>query len=192
MWKISYGWDLVQTKTNLYQNEIPKLSEMIVRENLVAWSLSIQWRLLQTLIWKLPKATPFQIKIYRKYKKYIENISKKIYSLWLYYIAFSSTNLLWNKKLVINIRFTWNHSISQSRNLWLSAIKKNEFLRIIYFSAIKCETSLKFLQTFITIGDDMTLCQCIFSLASQISLLEIEPQSFNNLSSWCSRSCSKL
>ena len=35
------------------------------------------------------------------------------------------------------------------------------------FSDIKCNPSLKFLQTSTTMGDDMTLCQCIPSLKYQ-------------------------
>ena len=58
-------------------------------------------------------------------------------------------------------------------NIWLnnketSVFEKAEFLKNVWFSAIKCGPSLKFLQTFITIGDDMTLCQCIFSLARSL------------------------
>ena len=43
------------------------------------------------------------------YLKYLEKKKKKkqfIYSSWRCYIAFSSTNLLRNQKLVINIQFT--------------------------------------------------------------------------------------
>ena len=38
-----------------------------------------------------------------------------------------------------------------------SVFEKYEFLKNISFSAIKCRPSLKFLETFITIGDDITV-----------------------------------
>ena len=46
------------------------------------------------------------------YLKYLEK-KKFIYSSWRCYIAFSSTNLLRNQKLVLNIQFTCKHSINQ-------------------------------------------------------------------------------
>ena len=42
-----------------------------------------------------------------------KTLKKTVHSLWPYYIAFSSTSLLLNQKLVINIRFTCKHSINQ-------------------------------------------------------------------------------
>ena len=62
--------------------------------------------------------------------------------------------------------------------------EKNEFLRDIWFSVIKCRPSLKFLQTFITIGNDRTMCQCILSLASQMLILVTPWLSGHSLSIW--------
>ena len=66
--------------------------------------------------------------------------------------------------------FDWHINI-QLISEETSVFEKAGFLKNIWFSAIKCWSSSKFLQIFITIEDDMTLCQCIFSLASQMSIL---------------------
>ena len=101
---------------------------------------------------------------------YVWYLEEKVYTLWLYYIASSCNNLLWNQKFVINITFTCKHWNNQCRNVLLSEkwISK-EYL-------ISSEKKLKFLEisaTFIIIGDDMTLCQCILSLTIQMSIFAI-------------------
>ena len=49
--------------------------------------------------------------------------------------------------------------------------EKNEFLKNIWFSAIKYKPWLKFQETLITLGDDMALCKCMLSLACQIPII---------------------
>ena len=89
-------------------------------------------------------------------EKFVKVFRKKIVyiaSSWLCFFSFSSTDMLWNQKVVKNIPLTCKHWIIEKRNPLISVFEKNEFLRNVWFSAhlfkqIKMLTFLKISKNF--------------------------------------------
>ena len=87
--------------------------------------------------------------------------------------CFSRTYLLWNQKLVTNIRLTWKHSDIVKGTLWISVFQKKKLLRNILFSAhllylnkSKCCPYFEFVQTFKRTGDGRWFYVKALSIAS--------------------------
>ena len=133
----------------------------VVREGVV---MKINENHNERVIWKLPKATLFGW--------YLCNIFREnIMTYALYYLSLSSFNLLWKQwSFVTSI---W---LISKKNKWkCECVRKMAFYEIFDFQCtflikLTYRYLLKFLQTFIMVKDDITLCQCYIGQRQQLEV----------------------